>query len=246
MTRRSDSAARLALVIGSARRSCRRRGFTLVELLVVISIIALLIGLLLPTLAGARAAARQTGCLSDMRQMTLALVVYSNDYKESLPLPNWGPAAAAPGWLYGPGVDTAVCTPEDRKTGSLWTYLEHEDVYRCPSHQGPFEGTSRMTSFIMNGAVNGYGRSPVPFRVSRFDAGSVILWDGNEQPEFGPPYNDGASFPREIVPGHHGEAVTCASIGGATVTLNKADFFALRDAAGRNKFWCSPATPDGH
>jgi hypothetical protein len=57
-----------------------------------------------------------------------------------------------------------------------------------------------MTSFIMNGAVVGYGRLPSPARVFQFDADAVIFWDGNEQPEFGPPYNDGASFPREIVP----------------------------------------------
>jgi prepilin-type N-terminal cleavage/methylation domain-containing protein len=55
----------------------KRKGFTLVELLVVIGIIAILIGVLLPALASARAAARKTACLSNLRQLGLALLEYS-------------------------------------------------------------------------------------------------------------------------------------------------------------------------
>ncbi|MFN9972006.1 MAG: type II secretion system protein, partial [Phycisphaerae bacterium] len=97
-----------------------RKGFTLIELLIVIAIIALLIGLTLPGLKGARAAARQTGCLSDTRQMGVALTLYVNDHRDSLPYPNWGPVAQVKGWLYGPGVDTSKVAAEDRQTGSLW------------------------------------------------------------------------------------------------------------------------------
>jgi len=59
----------------------RRAGFTLIELLVVIAIIALLIGLLLPGLAGARESGRATVCMSNMRQVTLAFTAYAGDYK---------------------------------------------------------------------------------------------------------------------------------------------------------------------
>ncbi|MEM6855202.1 MAG: DUF1559 domain-containing protein [Planctomycetota bacterium] len=68
-------------------------GFTLIELLVVISIIALLIGLLLPSLAAARETARTMKCSSQMRQLVLAAEIYANDHKGRYPTrgvdPRW-------------------------------------------------------------------------------------------------------------------------------------------------------------
>src|SRR5688572_25700057 len=63
--------------------------FTLVELLVVIGIIAVLISILLPTLSKARAAGQRTQCLSNLRQLHLAVVMYANTYKDAVPLGCW-------------------------------------------------------------------------------------------------------------------------------------------------------------
>src|SRR5215471_11496218 len=61
------------------------RGFTLVELLVVIGIIAVLIAVLLPALNKARESARQVQCLSNMKQLSNAMIMYSSDNKGLLP-----------------------------------------------------------------------------------------------------------------------------------------------------------------
>src|SRR5256885_201827 len=66
-----------------------RRGFTLIELLVVIAIIAILAAILFPVFAQAREKARQSGCLSNMKQLGLAWVMYSQDYDETSPNPGF-------------------------------------------------------------------------------------------------------------------------------------------------------------
>jgi prepilin-type N-terminal cleavage/methylation domain-containing protein len=71
-------------------RGVRLAGFTLIELLVCIAIIALLLGLLLPSLAGARGAAKLASCLSNQRQLTLAWTGYATDYRDrAMPLAYW-------------------------------------------------------------------------------------------------------------------------------------------------------------
>lgn len=64
----------------------RQRGFTLIELLVVIVIIAILAAILFPVFAQAQEKARQTSCLSNMKQLGRGLIMYQQDYDETIPL----------------------------------------------------------------------------------------------------------------------------------------------------------------
>src|SRR5499425_2146486 len=100
----------------------RKRAFTLIELLVVIAIIAILAAILFPVFAQARESARQTACLSNMRQMGLAVQMYAQDYDERLPL-------------------AASQTP----TGFLnWhhfvdPYVKNKQIWVCPSTDLPLK-----------------------------------------------------------------------------------------------------------
>ena len=96
----------------------RGRGFTLIELLVVIAIIAILAAILFPVFARAREKARQTSCLSNVKQIVLGLVQYVQDYDETLP---HAYRYNAPG-LGGANWDTVI-----------EPYLKNTQVLVCPS-----------------------------------------------------------------------------------------------------------------
>jgi prepilin-type N-terminal cleavage/methylation domain-containing protein/prepilin-type processing-associated H-X9-DG protein len=149
-------------------RSARgQRGFTLIELLVVIAIIAILAAILFPVFAQARDKARQSSCLSNMKQIGTATMMYTQDYDERYPNHIWNAANGG-----GPGLHPL---PDGRMYQGhvgwplkFYPYIKNLAVYVCPSDgtRGRGENNSLYTD---NGTANPYSSTwgrPIPMSYS--------------------------------------------------------------------------------
>ncbi len=119
----------------------RRVGFTLVELLVVIGIIALLISILLPVLNKAKQRANAVKCQSNLKTLMMGFIMFSNDHNGYLPGSENDYAQDLEWkrcWLKGPkGMPAPGGTPPITNApteGTVYKYLKNSQVYRCPSN----------------------------------------------------------------------------------------------------------------
>ncbi len=117
-----------------------RKGFTLIELLVVIAIIAILAAILFPVFARAREKARQSNCLSNLKQLGLAALMYAQDYDEQLPYDDLD--------YNGSGDENAG---DGTWRGMLRPYCKNVQMFFCPS--------KKITSSVFDGRWNDYGRN---------------------------------------------------------------------------------------
>jgi len=183
----------------------KSKAFTLIELLVVIAIIAILAAILFPVFAQAKAAAKKSSCLSNVKQFGIASTLYENDYDDIIPLAGYQNFVAntPTTWMFlvDPYVKSGYPDTTSKEKGNGF------GIFQCPNYTPP-PGTSGVGSpshsYAINfnysptyitEIVNVYGYLPVhsatslesPAQVVAFteSMGSRIFTDGNDVDDYG-------------------------------------------------------------
>jgi prepilin-type N-terminal cleavage/methylation domain-containing protein len=237
-------------------------GFTLLELLVVVAIIAILAALLLPGLSRARNQTARTVDLSNLHQVTIALHLYTADNADVLAWPNWDYGGAMPdgtaraGWLYTPDLSATGTNIFHGPTGLLWSAVRAPKAYLCPmdtpgqiyySSRGPQVRAQQLSTYIMNGAVmgfrSGFHSNAIPVKLTQMLPGDCLLFEADERSRSH--YNDGSSWPSEGITTRHMQGATEAALGGSADYVRDDAWAVDVHFPGRNRLWCYPKTADG-
>lgn len=165
------------------RTLCTRPAFTLIELLVVIAVIAALVGLLLPTLAGAREAGRGAVCLSNLRQAFLACRVYADEHR------GVGPAIGVP---YGaiPNWALVVQAYGGREGATGQELYSTSSVLVCPTVRAVY-----ARDMLLTYAMNATGHGDFPGETNCDAAPAHIRFDLVQAPSDQPLLMDAAWTP---------------------------------------------------
>jgi prepilin-type N-terminal cleavage/methylation domain-containing protein len=257
---------------GVEQNSQAEKAFTLVELVVVSSILLVLVALGLPTLSHTRNQSQTAVDIYNNRQLTAAAALYAADNNESLPGNGWGTASDC--WAHAANVPvygsaTAATFPallsnqvEFVKRGQLYPYLRSLSVFKCPNdptNQIYFFRNIYFTSYTWNGSVSGYGTlapDGTSFKITQFRPGAILQWEADEMTPFF--FNDCSSYPDEGISSRHGIATTVGLVSGGTqrIPLNRWYSNSYAGQAGSHgsgipgsflptPAWCNPAARDG-
>lgn len=138
-----------------------RRGFTLIELLVVIAIMGVLTAMAFPTFVKARESARKAVCMSNLKQIAMAMLMYAQDNDAG-----FVPAQSPDNLMRWHGRRMSEEEPFNPEWGPLWSYYGHEGLKACPS----FSATSEHGGF--EEGAGGYGYN------AQYVGGSPSAWPG--------------------------------------------------------------------
>ena len=201
----------------------RRTGFTLIELLVVIAIIAILAAILFPVFAQAREKARTTSCLSNTKQIGLAIMMYAQDYDETYFSQNWPggcPTSETGYFAWQPGQ-----TAQHYAT-MLYPYVKNGGIFDCPS----YVGTTYTASLALWQCGDPLKRKIVPW--AEYGINEIILSTATSMAALQSPANIGLMSDNSYIFG--GPAV-CMNIDGT----NKEYWVEGRTAWGGDATWWS-------
>ncbi|MCS6775727.1 MAG: DUF1559 domain-containing protein [Chloroherpetonaceae bacterium] len=233
-----------------------RAAFTLIELLVVIAIIAILAAILFPVFAQARESARQTTCLSNLKQIGTATMMYLQDYDETF-VPVGGTAEKP--WVPGLRPDQMTRTTTDPVTRvtaekpvngwslNLLPYIRNRDLFQCPSMDRTFNGGGECTPFNGQRMTNHYAYNYWLGADDSYPFGDYYrVPDGTT---FGAPLTQAAlAQPANVITHFHSGSVPPygATWGCVYVTIELPDFYNKIRPRLRHKNGDNLAFADGH
>lgn len=228
------------LIGTNGQRKVRWTGFTLIELLVTISIIAILAAILFPVFARARENARRASCQSNLKQISLGIKMYTQDYDECVP-----PIQ----------INTAANTNASNPYGwadAIQPYIKSTQLFQCPSEKwgtrstpvNPSQAGAGYTDYWMNAMASkttaqGYGG--VSIATFAYPSQTVLLGDGGGTWTNGPSYYSWSQY------SSNGVAKTSVALG-ACGTATAAPHLAviMDDGSQRHLDGTNFAFADGH
>jgi len=162
-------------VLVKSMRNQKQKAFTLVEILVVISVIALLMGILVPALAAARSRTQGLVCKSNLRQILIASISYATENDDF-----YVPAASdiwdGAGLHRWHGVRDTLNEPFDAARGPLAGYLADRRVKECPAKVNFVKGQAWNTNFEQGCGGYGYNMTYIGSRIWQCRINSVQAW----------------------------------------------------------------------
>jgi hypothetical protein len=183
--------------------------------------------------------------------------MYSNDFRDFLPEPNWNSPWVRPGWLYdaskGSVPDPFVApynlnAESPYRGGLLFDYIRNHGVYRCPMDRTNTPSwklrAQKLSSYLANGAICGFGKvSPNSYKSTLFRQDSIIFWQALETNPGD--FNDGSSSPDEGITKLHSFGTTIGAVDGHIEYLRTLKFYEEVASRVKNRLWCNPGTVDG-